>query len=135
MLNLDMTRVAGTRRAVPDVVWRLVERGLPELVVAGPAGDPDVTHAAAAFGSLPGRRADAGLPADLGATGPELMTERAELGLVFEDRYRHGNDHAQAGGVSVKPPGLSISGMPPAEVPGSRQVGPGRRAPAPACDL
>jgi len=95
---------------VPDIVWRLVERGLPELVVAGPAGHPDVTHAAAAFGSLPGRRADAGLPADLSATGPELMTERAELGLVFEDRYRHGNDHAQAGGVPVKPPGPSISG-------------------------
>jgi hypothetical protein len=60
-----------------------------------------VAHAAAAFGSLPGRRADAGLPADLGATGPELMTERAELGPVFENRYRHGNDHAQAGGASV----------------------------------
>jgi hypothetical protein len=55
-------------------------------------------HAAAAFGSLPGRRADAGLPADLGAAGPQLMTERAILRLVFENRYWHENDHAQAGG-------------------------------------
>ncbi len=60
-----------------------------------------MAHAAAAFGSLLSRRADAGLPADLGATGPELMAERAEFGLVFENGYRHGNDHALAGGVSV----------------------------------
>jgi hypothetical protein len=88
---------------MPDVMRRLVERGLPELVVAGAAGDPDVAHAPAAFGSFPGRRADAGLPAHLGAAGPELMTERAKLGLVFENRYRHENDHAQAGGISVLP--------------------------------
>ena len=74
---------------VPDVVRRLVERGLPELVMAGTAGHPDVAHAAAAFGSLPGGRADARLPADLGAAWPQLMAERAELGLVFENRYRH----------------------------------------------
>ena len=60
-------------------------------------------HAAAAFGSLPGRRAGAGLPADLGAAGPQLMTERAILRLVFENRYWHENDHAQAGGFSVLP--------------------------------
>ncbi len=60
-----------------------------------------MTHAAAAFGSLPGRRADAGLPADLGAAGPQLMTERAILGPVFENRYWHENDHAQAGDFSV----------------------------------
>lgn len=53
-----------------------------------------MTHAAASFGPLPGRRADTGLPADLDASWPQLMTERAELGLVFENRYRHGNDHA-----------------------------------------
>ena len=93
----------GASLAVPDIVRRLVERGLPELIVAGPAGHPDVAHAAAAFGSLPGRRANAGLPADLGAAGPQLMTERAELRLVFENRYWHENDHAQAGGVSVPP--------------------------------
>jgi hypothetical protein len=80
---------------VPDVVRRLVERGLPELIMAGAAGHPDVTHAAASFGPLPGGRADAGLPADLGATGPQPMAERAELGLVFENRYRHEDDHAQ----------------------------------------
>ena len=76
--------------------------------MTGAAGDPDVAHAAAAFGSLPGRRADAGLPADLGAAGPQLMTERADLGLVFENRYWHGNDHAQAGGISVLPPAVRV---------------------------
>ena len=86
---------------MPDVMRRLVERGLPELFVAGAAGDPDVAHAPAAFGSLPGRCADAGLPADLGAAGPQPMTERAKLGLVFENRYWHEDDHAQAGGISV----------------------------------
>src|SRR5580700_2399339 len=98
-----MTRGLGTCRAVPDVMRRLVERGLPELVVAGAAGHPDVAHATAAFGPLPGRRADAGLPADLGPAGPKLMTERAILGLVFENRYWHENDHAQAGGFPVLP--------------------------------
>ena len=86
---------------VPDIVRRLVERGLPELIMAGAAGQPDVAHAAASFGSLAGRRADAGLPADLGAAGPQPMAERAELGLVFENRYRHEDDHAQAGGYPV----------------------------------
>ena len=90
-----------TPLAMPEVMRRLVERGLPELVVAGAAGHPDVAHATAAFGSLPGRRADAGLPADLSPAGPQLMTERTILGLVFENRYWHENDHAQAGGISV----------------------------------
>jgi hypothetical protein len=31
------------------------------------------------------------------------MTERAILGLVFENRYWHENDHAQAGGFLVLP--------------------------------
>jgi hypothetical protein len=31
------------------------------------------------------------------------MTERTILGLVFENRYWHENDHAQAGGFSVLP--------------------------------
>ena len=86
---------------VPDIVRRLVERGLPELIVAGAAGHPDVAQAATPFGPFPGCRADAGLPADLGAAGPQLMAERAELGLVFENRYRHENDHAQAGSCPV----------------------------------
>ena len=86
---------------MPDVVRRLVERGLPELIMAGAAGHPDMAHAAASFGPLPGGRADARLPAALGAYGPQLMAERAELGLVFENRYRHEDDHAQAGGGPV----------------------------------
>jgi hypothetical protein len=86
---------------MPEVMRRLVERGLPELVVAGTADYPDMAHATTAFGSLPGRRADAGLPADLSPAGPQLMTERTILGLVFENRYWHENDHAQAGGISV----------------------------------
>jgi hypothetical protein len=53
-----------------------------------------MAHAAASFGPLPGCRADAGLPADLGTARPKLMAERAGLGLVFENRYRHENDHA-----------------------------------------
>ncbi len=39
---------------MPAVVWRLVEDRLPELVVAAVAGDPDVSHAAAAPGRFPG---------------------------------------------------------------------------------
>src|SRR5258708_32161482 len=66
-----------------------------------PEGHTHVAHAPAAFGPLPGRRTNAGLPADLGAAGPQWMTERAKLGLVFENRYWHANDHAPAGGVSV----------------------------------
>ena len=69
--------------------------------MAGAAGHPDVAHAAAAFGSLLGGGADAGLPADLSVAGPQLVTERAELGPVFENGYRHENDHAQADGISV----------------------------------
>jgi len=50
-------------RVVPAVVRGLVERRLPELVVAGIAGDHHVSHAPAALGGFPGRRADARLPA------------------------------------------------------------------------
>src|SRR5260370_11659802 len=69
---------------------RLVERGLPELVVAGAARHPHVAHAPAALGSLPGRRADTGFPADLRQARPQRVTERAMLWLVFENRHRHG---------------------------------------------
>ena len=103
-------QVLGTRLVVPDVMRGLVERGLPELIVAGTAGHPDVAHAAAAFGSLPGCRTDAGLPADLGPTGPKLMTERATIRLVFENRNWHENDHAQAGGFSVLLRLISLAG-------------------------
>ena len=47
-------------RPVGAVVRRLIEHGLPELVVAAVAGDPDVSHAAAAPGRFPGRRARQG---------------------------------------------------------------------------
>jgi hypothetical protein len=50
---------------VPAVVRRLEEHRLPELVVAAVAGDPDVSHAAAAPGGFPGRFADARRPAHL----------------------------------------------------------------------
>ena len=38
---------------MPAVVRRLEEHGLPELVVAAVAGNPDMSHAAAAPGGLP----------------------------------------------------------------------------------
>ena len=74
---------------MPAVVRRLEEHRLPELVVAAVAGDPDVSHAAAAPGRFPGRCADAGLPAHLRLAGPQLVTERAVLRLVLEQRSRH----------------------------------------------
>jgi hypothetical protein len=69
---------------------RLVERRIPELLVAGLARHPHVPHAPAVLGSLPGRRADAGFPADPRHARPQRMTERAAFWLVFENRYRHG---------------------------------------------
>lgn len=74
---------------VLDVVRRLVERRLPELVVAGVAEHQEVPHAPATLGCLPRRCADAGFPANLSHTGPQLMSERAVLRLVIEQRYRH----------------------------------------------
>jgi hypothetical protein len=71
---------------VPAVVRRLEEDRLPELVVAAVAGDHDVAHAAAAPGGFAGRLAQARLPAHLRPAGPQLVTERAVLGLVLEHR-------------------------------------------------
>ena len=79
---------------MPAVVRRLVEHGLPELVVAAVAGDPDVSHAAPATGRFPGRLADARGPAHLRLAGPQLMAERAALRLVLEQGNGHLNDHA-----------------------------------------
>ena len=79
---------------MPAVVRRLEEHCLPELVVAAVARDPDVSHAAAAPGSLAGRLAQARLPAHLRLTGPQLVTERAALWLVLEQRNGHLDDHA-----------------------------------------
>jgi hypothetical protein len=80
---------------MPAVVRRLVEHRLPELVVAAVAGDPDVAHAAAAPGRFPGRLADARGPAHLRLARPQLVTERAALRLVLEQRNGHLNDHAR----------------------------------------
>ena len=82
---------------MPAVVWRLVEHCLRELVVAAVALDSDVSHAAAAAGRFPGRRADARRPAHLRLAGPQLVTERAALRLALEQRTGHLNDHAWAG--------------------------------------
>jgi hypothetical protein len=82
-------------RPVPAVVRRFEEHGLPELVVAAVAGDPDVSHAAAAPGRLPGRLAQARRPAHLRLAGPQLVTERTGLRLVLEQRSGHLNDHAR----------------------------------------
>ena len=82
-------------RPVPAVVRRFEEHRLPELVVAAVAGDPDVSHAAAAPGRLPGRLAEARCPARLRLAGPQLVTERAGFRLVLEQRSGHRNDHAR----------------------------------------
>ena len=55
---------------MPTVVRRFEEHGLPELVMAAGAGDPDVSHAAAAPGRLPGRLAEARRPAHLRLARP-----------------------------------------------------------------
>ncbi len=77
---------------------RLEEHRLPELVVAAVAHDPDVSHAAAAPGGFPGRFADARRPAHLRLAWPQLVTERAALRLVLEQRNGHLSDHARTSG-------------------------------------
>jgi len=79
---------------MPAVVWRLEEHRLPELVVAAVARDPDVSHAAAAPGRFPGWLAEARCPAHLRLAWPQLVTERAVLWLVLEQRNGHLDDHA-----------------------------------------
>jgi hypothetical protein len=77
------------KRVTPTVVRGLIEGRLSELVVAGVAGDHDMAHAAAAFGGLPGRCADAWLPADPSPARPQMMTERAAFWLILEQRGGH----------------------------------------------
>ena len=84
---------------MPAVMRRLEEDRLPELVVAAVACDPYVSHTPAAPGSLPGRLADARLPAHLRLSWPQLMAERAALRFVLEQRSGHLNDHALIGHV------------------------------------
>jgi len=79
---------------VPAVVRWLEEHRLPELFVAAVAGDQDVTHAAAAAGSFAGRFTQARFPAHLRLAGPQLVTKRAVLRLVLEQRDGHLNDPA-----------------------------------------
>jgi DNA-directed RNA polymerase specialized sigma24 family protein len=98
--------------------------------MAGAAGHPDVAHAAASFGTLPGRRADAGLPADLGQAGPELVAERAELGPAFENGYWHENDHAQTGGFSVMSVAVGTPGRSTRPLPAATWTAGTRRAQA-----
>jgi hypothetical protein len=86
-----------------DVVRRLVEGGLEELLVAGTARQPYVTHAAAPFGSFAGGGADTRLPAHLRHARPQWVTKRATFWLIFENRYWHGNDHAQTAGSLLLP--------------------------------
>ncbi len=93
-LRIGSRHPAG-ERPVPKVVRRFEEHRLPEPVVAAVARDPDVSHAAAAPGRLPGRLAEARRPADLRLARPQLVTERAGLRLVLEQRNGHLNDHAQ----------------------------------------
>jgi hypothetical protein len=75
-------------------VRRFEEHRLPELLMAAGARDLDVSHAAAAAGSLPGRLAEARRPAHLRLAGPQLVTERTGFKLVLEQRNGHLNDHA-----------------------------------------
>jgi hypothetical protein len=103
---------------VPAVVRWLVEHRLPELVVAAVAGDPDVSHAAASPGRLPGRLADARRPAHLHLAGPQLVTERAVLWLFLEQRNGHLNDHARTSGYASM---ITAAGS----EPGLGGVGPG----------
>ena len=105
-------------RPVPAVVRRLVEHRLPELVVAAVAGDPDVSHAAAAPGRFPGRRADARRPAHLRLARPQRVTERAVFRLVLEQRNGHLNDHAR---TSRDASMITAAGS----EPGPGRVGPG----------
>ena len=74
---------------VLNVVRRVIAGRLPELVVGDVIEHHEVPHAPATLGCLPGRRADAGVPPDLCHARPRLVTERASLGLIIEQRYKH----------------------------------------------
>jgi hypothetical protein len=89
LAQLTVTPGPRTGLMVLDVVRRLVEGHLQELVVARVARHPEVPHAPAARVCFLRRCTDAGFPPDLRHAGPQLMTERAVLRLVIEQRYRH----------------------------------------------
>ena len=54
-----------------------------------------MAHAAAAPSRLPGRLADARCPAHLRLAGPQLVSERAALWFVLEQKNRHLDDHVR----------------------------------------
>jgi hypothetical protein len=75
----DLLRHPAGKRVVPGVVRGLIEGRLPQLIMAGRAGDHGVPHAPPACRGFPGRCADARLPAHLRFAWPERVTERAAL--------------------------------------------------------
>jgi hypothetical protein len=83
------------KRVAPAVVRGLIKLRLPQLIMAGRAGDHRVPHAPAARRGFPGRPADTRLPAHLRPAGPQPVTERAAFRLVLEQRTGHLNDHAR----------------------------------------
>jgi hypothetical protein len=66
---------------------RLVERGLPELVMAGITEHQKVPHAPAALGCFPGRRADARFLPNLRHARPQPVTKWTAFRLVIEQIY------------------------------------------------
>ena len=74
-----------------DVMRRLVKDRLPLIFVrAAQAPDPQVAHAAAKRGPLPGSLADTGLPADfLRLPARQRVTERTAFRFVREQGNRH----------------------------------------------
>ena len=91
VLKADRPRSAGpwTGLTAADIVRRFVERRIPQLGVACLARHPQVPHAPSVRGTLPGWRADTGLPADQGQAGPQRVAERATQRLVLEQGHRH----------------------------------------------
>jgi hypothetical protein len=82
-------------RPAPAVARRLDEHRLPDLAAAAGTGDPDVSPATAATGGFPGRLAGGRRPARLRLAWPQLMAERAQFRLVFEQGGGHLDDHAR----------------------------------------
>ena len=78
-----------------DVMRRLVEHRVPELVVAGVTRHPGCPMPRPRSAASRGCRADAGFPPYLRYAGPQLVTERAALRLVIEHGYGHEDYHVR----------------------------------------
>ena len=79
-----------TSPVMGDVVRRLVEHRRPQLVMAGSAGDQQMTHAPALRDCLPCWRADAGLPSNgLRPAQRQGVAEGALLRSVLEQGGGH----------------------------------------------